>query len=111
VSADTRKAENENWFRQVNERLEHRAAANPKAAEFTVVCECAREGCTERITVSFAEYESVRGDARAFVVAPGHADATCERVLSASASHEVVQKFGAAGEVAEAQDPRGDDEP
>ncbi len=98
---------NEGWFRDLNERLERRAAGDATIADrFEIVCECSREECTERITISFADYERVRIDARTFIVLPGHADLSCERIVSRRESYNVVEKFGDAGAVAEIENPR-----
>lgn len=107
VSSDTRKGSNEAWFRDVNERLEQRAARGPQRNQtFEIVCECASEQCTERIAVSLIGYEEVRRNARAFILLPGHYDASAERVVARHESYEVVEKFGAAGEIAEIENPR-----
>jgi hypothetical protein len=110
ATSGVRKGENEARFRGVNERLERRAAVAAIAPPdgFEIVCECAVEECTERIEISFAEYERVRDNPRAFVVVPGHADPDCERVLSSRDGYEVVEKYGEAGVVAELADPRDD---
>ena len=110
MSQAVRKGMNESWFREVNERLEERAAgrSNPTGA-FEIICECDREECTERILISIADYESVRETAVAFIVRAGHSDPGCERAVSSHDSYEVVEKFGAAGLVAEIKDPRTDD--
>jgi hypothetical protein len=104
--SDVRKGENEAFFREVNERLEDRAAAATTEPMFTAVCECAREDCAERIEISFTAYERIRSAPRAFVIVPGHSDPSCERVVSWRADYEIVEKVGDAGGVAEAKDPR-----
>jgi hypothetical protein len=107
VTREARKGMNEAWFRDLNERLERRAAHPARhESSFEMVCECASEECTERIEVTFAEYEQVRHDPRTFIVVAGHADESCERVLVARERHQVVEKFGEAGEVAEIENPR-----
>ena len=114
MTREERKGANEGWFRELNERLELRAAerttagVSEAAGVFEIVCECGREECTERIATSFAEYESVRQNPRAFILRPGHADPGCERVVSSAGGYEVVEKFGDAGRVAEIEDPRDD---
>ncbi len=104
--SDERKGRNEAFFREVNERLEDRAAAATTEPLFTVVCECVLEECAERIEISFTAYESIRSNPRTFVIAPGHSDPSCERVVSWRAGYEVVEKLGDAGVVAEQEDPR-----
>lgn len=107
MTRDERKGANEGWFRDLNERLERRAAGDATIGDrFEVVCECAREECTERITISFADYERVRIDGRTFIVLPGHVDPTCERVVARREAYNLVEKFGEAGVVAEIENPR-----
>ncbi len=107
MTRESRKGANEAWFREVNERLEDRAAGQERRAEaFEVVCECAREECTERITVAFAVYERVRSSPTAFIVVPGHLDPSCERLEASTDAYDVVEKFGEAGEVARIENPR-----
>jgi hypothetical protein len=107
VTRESRKGANEAWFREVNERLEDRAAGQEGRTEaFEVVCECAREECTERITIAFAEYERVRRSPTGFIVVPGHLDPSCERLAASTHAYDVVEKFGDAGEVARIENPR-----
>ena len=109
ATRDERKAENESFFREVNERLERVAIAKASGAErFEIICECAVEECTQRLSVSFAAYEAVRSVPTRFLVAHGHADARVERVVESTEGYEVVQKVGEAGAVAGADDPRGE---
>ena len=109
TSSDERKGENEAFFRELNERLEQRAAEKQAASDaFEIVCECSLETCTQRLSVTFAEYESVREDETRFVVAVGHADPRIERIVSATVGYDVVEKLGVAAEVAAERDPRDD---
>ena len=101
-----RKGRNEAWFRELNERLELQAANHRDTRSFEAVCECDREECTTRISISFVEYERVRADARAFVVRPGHVDPSVERVVWSNDEFDVVAKIGTATLVAELVDPR-----
>ena len=107
MTREARKGQNEAWFRELNERLEERAAVKLGQTDaFDVVCECAREECAERITVAFADYEAVREVPTRFVVVSGHADPTCERVVSSTGVYDVVAKFGDAAAEARLEDPR-----
>jgi hypothetical protein len=112
VQDELRKARNENWFREVNERLEDRASDQSAGGRsFEIVCECDREDCTERITISFAAYESIRAEGRTFLVVAGHSDQAIERVVGSGEGYEVVEKFGAAGVLAEVENPRNGETP
>jgi len=111
VDREARKGANEAWFRGLNERLEQRAAQKEQSDRFEIVCECALEECTVRIEIDVAEYEAVRAGAKQFIVAPGHADGTLERVVVSGPRFDIVEKFGDAGKIAEIENPRnGDDE-
>jgi hypothetical protein len=98
-----RRAENEAAFRALNERLEDRVLARNGSSdtEMLIVCECSREDCTERISLSVGEYELVRSRSRLFIVVSGHADPQIERVVLRHESHEIVEKAGEAGLVAD----------
>ena len=108
TNREARKGENEAWFREVNERLEEKALERDEGSEgeFLIVCECAREECTERIAISITVYESVRSNPAAFIVAPGHLDPAVERVVCSDGTYDVVEKFGVAGLVAQLEDSR-----
>jgi hypothetical protein len=97
---------NESLFRGVNERLEERAADQGERTTFEMVCECAREECTARITIPIAEYEAVRANPTTFIVVAGHTDPSVERVVSTNDGYQVVAKFGDAALVAEIENPR-----
>jgi hypothetical protein len=106
--SDATKGANEDEFRRLNERLEDRAKSTTTAGAFEVVCECDREECNARISISFSEYEGVRAGPRTFIVVPGHVDLSCERVVTATDRYQVVEKFGEPGVVAEVRYPRDD---
>jgi len=111
VTRESRKGANEAWFRELNERLEDRAVGKQRQSEaFEIVCECAREECTERIAIAFAAYEAVRGSPTGFIVVPGHLDPTCERLESSTETYAVIEKFGDAGLVARIENPRNGEE-
>lgn len=107
MSREERLAQNEAFFRSVNERIRDIAdqhGADPHNYEF--LCECSDATCVERVTLSLHEYEAVRADATRFVLAEGHSDATIENVVKTAPEHVVVEKVGLAGKVAQALDPR-----
>jgi len=100
---DERAARNEALFREVNERIAQLAA--PSAREVGFVCECSDEHCTDRVHLTLATYEAIRGDARRFVVAPGH-ETSVERIVEQGAGYTIVEKIGVAGRISEDADPR-----
>lgn len=90
---EARKGANEAWFREVSERLEQRAVEKAKlSTPFEIVCECGWEECSERIAISVTDFTKWTNPT-AFIVLPGHLDPTCERLVSAMAGYEVVEKL------------------
>lgn len=102
-----RAATNESVFRELNEQLD-RSSAGASSDVWGFVCECADISCTTVLAVPLGEYELVRAVPERFLVAPddGHVDVTVERVVERRPEYWVVEKFGLAGDVAEALDPR-----
>lgn len=99
---EQRAARNESLFREVNQniaRLEEQHGDTTTAPVF--VCECANEGCTERLKVDPETFRRVRMDSRRFLVIPGHEDPQLERVVETHADYLIVEKTGTAGQVAE----------
>jgi hypothetical protein len=68
------------------------------------VCECADDACIERLTLDPDAYTRVRSEPRWFIVLPGHEDPALERVIETHGSYLIVEKTGAAGQVAEQTD-------
>ena len=105
---ERRIGENEALFRMVNDEvrgLNRRFEAN--ADPMSVICECGRVDCTDRLELQPPEYEAVRENGRLFAIKPGHDDPQVERVVERHANYWIVEKDeGAAAELAEASDPR-----
>jgi len=99
---------NEAVFREVNERLRDLNQTFTTISDrMDLICECADTSCTEHVSMPPAEYETVRADARRFVVVPGHeAGEDVERVVETHAEYLVVEKRGDAAREAEETDPR-----
>jgi hypothetical protein len=98
-----RAAQNENLFREVNERIEDLATT---AAFTQFVCECLDDHCDQRVSMTVEEYEHVRSDGAQFFVIPGHNADQIDEVIESSDRYLVVRKMGAGAEVAERLDPR-----
>ena len=99
---EQRAARNEALFREVNEniaRLEERYGTT--TTEPAYVCECANAGCAEQMTIDSETYRRVRQQPRLFFVRPGHEDLQLERIVERHGDYLIVEKTGAAGEVAE----------
>jgi hypothetical protein len=103
-----RLATNEARFREINERvardLEPIVETQDELLPF--VCECGRPSCTDAISLSIAEYESVRKDATKFVVVSGHEIEDVEDVIERTNRYAVVRKHPETWEIATQTDPR-----
>jgi hypothetical protein len=100
-----RAARNEVFFREANELLERESTDRGRALH-DFICECSSAGCLERLALKTSEYEHVRQRGDWFVVKPGHEDLVVEVVVERHPAFVVVQKTGAEGELARAEDPR-----
>jgi hypothetical protein len=103
-----RVAKNEAMYRSVNRELEH---ASEKAGEeptdrIDVLCECGKDSCEATLDLTIAEYDEVHRQLDRFVVAPGHEDDQIERVVTRTEDYLVVDKFGEAERIAEAEERR-----
>jgi hypothetical protein len=105
-------ARNDATFRLANERIAETAAEQGIDELVPFVCECAEPRCTEIIQLSLDEYESVRSEPVQFLNAHGHERAARgrARIVAEHDGYVVVAKIGRAGEVAQALDPREQDE-
>ena len=90
-----RRATNEALFRDVNERIAE-SAERFEAYRTEFVCECSDPACTERLTVTLAEYEEERADPTRFFVAAGHEQGDIEQVVSDRGRFRIVEKIQAA---------------
>jgi hypothetical protein len=98
---ERRLAMNEALFRDVNERIrEISDTFGQKDATYDFLCECSDPACAERVILTRAEYEYVRSDSTRFVVAKGHAVPEVETVVERAKDHVVVEKEGAAADIA-----------
>jgi hypothetical protein len=97
-----RAARNQALFREVNERVQQiNDAFESLLPRGDWVCECADQGCIERLSLTHEEYEAVRANGARFVVAP-HMDHFFPEVEAIVERHErywVVEKVGAAADV------------
>jgi hypothetical protein len=99
-----RAAETEAIFRDVNETLAQQQT--PAGGEMTVLCECSNDSCAAIIAIPEPEYERVRSEGARFLVRPGHVAAEIEIVVEQKPDFWVIEKIGAAGDIAEETDPR-----
>jgi hypothetical protein len=103
----SRRAENEDAFRDANEGLVAKAAELGLGKERTpYLCECEDETCVEIIRLTRAEYEEVRADPKRFVVKTGHHQPPYDKVIREDAEFTIIQKTGEEGELVAELDPR-----
>ena len=88
---DTR---NQAFFREVNERITDAGTDLFSETETReLLCECGRLECTERFTMTYAEYREVRGSPHRFIVVSGHDDPALERVVERRDEYWIVETF------------------
>lgn len=105
---EARLAQNEVVFRSVNESIERQALVFGGTDAYEFVCECMQSACFERIRLTLGEYEGVRAEGTRFAIVPGHENPRIESVVETRETFAIVEKYGVAGVVAEAEDPRAD---
>lgn len=103
---ETRLAQNEALFREVNERVNDLAPEHGVPSLTEYLCECANPDCTFRIRIDPSEYEVVRRDPRQFIVLPLHFTPEIEVLTGKHEHYWTVRKTGEAGEYVEHLDPR-----
>jgi hypothetical protein len=100
-----REARNEARFRTQNEWVETAGAA-PKAL-LAFVCECGDGECGRTISLTAAEYESVRATSNRFAIALNHENPESEIVISESERFAVIDKIAGWGlRISRETDPR-----
>jgi 5-bromo-4-chloroindolyl phosphate hydrolysis protein len=106
---EIRAARNQAMFRAVNEKIR---ALNETFSELTqtysIVCECANNECIEALEITAEAYAAIRKNPRQFPVLRGHVLPEVEHVVDEGERYVVVEKFGEAGEIVEATDPRAE---
>jgi len=96
-------AANQTVFRRLNERLSRQfSGAQPGFGQY--VCECGDDSCSDPVALRPDEYEHVRSNPTWFLISPGHEilAGDAERIVESHDHHDIVEKSGAAGSVAEA---------
>jgi hypothetical protein len=92
-------AENQSTFRAANEKIEDAAGELDVVDVLPFICECPDPMCTEIVRLGAADYEEIRNDPRLFFNAPGH-ESGAGGVVDERAGYTLVEKIGAAGEIA-----------
>jgi hypothetical protein len=102
-----REARNQALFRDVNEQIELLAEQPGADALDQLVCECGNPECAQRIELTRAEYERVRGHASRFAVALNHENPETESIVEQNKRFAVVETYaGASSRIARETDPR-----
>jgi hypothetical protein len=103
-----RVSRNEAMFRSVNREIEQASeqSGDGQQDRIEVICECGQDGCSETLDLTVAEYDDAHGQRDRFVIAPGHEDEQIEVVVTRTERYLVVDKFGEAERVAEAEERR-----
>lgn len=102
-------ARNETIFREMNEWTEESNDSNPgiHRSMDAYLCECSDRRCTDAISLTRPEYESVRSESIRFAIALDHENPEIDLVVSENERFAVVEKFyGAGARIARASDPR-----
>lgn len=107
-SREERVAKNEAMHRAVNREIENVVEdfGDRGGDTIEVLCECGRPECTSLLSLTIAEYDRVHRQRDRFIVAPEHVDPKLERVVEEADEYLVVDKFGEAEAIAEAEERR-----
>ena len=97
-------AQRQALFREVNEQMGR--VSDRDLPSIPIICECASADCQERIDLTSAEYEQIRGVPTRFAVLPGHEQPPFERVVETYDRFVVVETTGDAARAATRLDPR-----
>lgn len=102
-------AENEVFFRDVNERINQRARGwqhDDRSHPYEFLCECSNTDCTMRVEMTLADYERVRESGARFAIRPHHLLPEIEDVIEQHEHFWIIQKRGDTGEYTALLDPR-----
>jgi hypothetical protein len=105
---DERVSRNEAMYREVNREIERASKHSGQQPQdrFEVICECGQDGCSATVELTAGEYDDSHSQRDRFVVVPGHEDERIEHVVKRTERYLVVDKFGDAERVAEAEETR-----
>jgi uncharacterized protein (DUF1499 family) len=96
-----RLAQNEDFFREVNERINDSAESHGTSTHpYEFFCECSDTACMERVVLTLSEYAHIRAEPTRFVVKQHHVIREIENVVETVPDHMVIEKHGEAGRIA-----------
>jgi formate-nitrite transporter family protein len=82
VEDRARLAENQAYFREVNERIGGQARLLEGDEHlYRFLCECSNASCHVSVSVSLAEYREVRAHPGRYLLIPGHERLEVERIV------------------------------
>ena len=96
-------------FRDMNEWIEdaNSERSGTDRSMGTYLCECSDQRCTDPISLTHEEYESIRAVPVRFAIATNHENPEIDLVRFENARFAAVEKFmGVAARIARATDPR-----
>jgi hypothetical protein len=105
--SERRLAENEVYFRQMNESVqkgfdELKQMAKEDNQEHLITehdtplnfyCECSNEDCKQRIPLTLDEYKAAHKNSDTFIVTPGHEITNIEKVIAKEQNYMIVEKY------------------
>jgi hypothetical protein len=108
ISWRQRESEKQVRARDANESTARTVASTPAGRSVaSFVCECGDRACSCAISLTLAEYESVRTYATHFAIAPDHENPESERVITESERFAVIETVSPeATKLARRSDPR-----
>ncbi|MCW2955438.1 MAG: hypothetical protein JWO69_307, partial [Thermoleophilia bacterium] len=100
--------QNEHEARAANEivSVEGERDRVPGHGALAVLCECGDRECHLPLAMSVDDYEEIRSEPDYFAVLDGHEIPDAEHIVERRDDYLIVQKYGDAGRVATAGDPR-----
>ena len=103
-----RVARNEAMYRAVNRQIEQASEEDGGNSndQLEILCECGEQGCDTTLALTIAEYDEAHGQRDRFIVASGHEDPEIEAIVTRRDHYLVVDKFGEAEKIAEAEERR-----
>jgi hypothetical protein len=91
ASRDERLVENQQTFREANDRFQELASVDPDQ-RIPFLCECGDLECLGRLEATLSEFEVVHDDPSRYFILPGHVRVEGEEVVTNNGRYEVVTK-------------------
>jgi hypothetical protein len=93
ASRGSRREQNQDRFRQGNERLHDVAAEiGPETLEVRFLCECADDDCLGDVNVTLSAWESVAARPNHYLLIAGHEHSEGEQVVGRVGEYEIARK-------------------